>query len=406
MFLLTALGASMVATSAIGISRNMPNTRLKILIRRYLDANKIDGVKLRDIHRHDNIFRAEMVLPYNFTAAQMQKHVPGLEQVTSSHIRFVYGGGPVFHLEFGYSDFKANMAYCPSNSAPLVIPLYSPFGIRNIDFRQETSCHLLVGGATRMGKTALIRLIATTLLQSTEGKIVVKMIDNKVNDLYMFKNVPQVTIAESEAEAEQVLVDAKLEMEQRKQLLKEYGDCVDTRELLQKHSVRLDPYFVIIDEYGRFADNDDIQKAVERLVETSGYLDMHVIIASQRPDAQTVLKARIKANLTTRICFTTMDEMNSKVVLDIPDAARLGKVQGRAILLDGFPEVVQVPHMTAATAKEIVAPYAQEAKPHVESERRTDIEDVTPFQSFEPQPIGEIDIPKPKKRKTNRKPRT
>ncbi|MMZ47346.1 DNA translocase SftA [compost metagenome] len=403
---LTLTGAAMIATSVIGIHRNMPNTQLKTLLRKYFESNKLEGVKVRNIYRRDDhTFVADIGLPMHITAAELQSHMPGIEQVTSTFAKFKYKGGPSCYIEFGYSDFKDRMPFqSRSYVEPLTIPLYTPFGKKVIDFRQETSCHMLIGGATRMGKTAFIRLLAVLLIHSTQGNVVVKMLDNKINDLYMFRKVRQVEIGETEEDAIAILTEALRESERRKALLRAHDDCIDLAEYRKKYpdADPIPPYFVIIDEYGRFADNDLIQKAVERLVETAGYLDMHVVIASQRPDAQTVLKARIKANLTTRVCFTTMDEMNSKVVLDIPDAARLRKVQGRAILLDGFPEVVQVPFLSTIAATELLEPY-KEVNYHDDSAGRTDSSDGEPLQSFKPQAIGADRIPEPKKRNGNRK---
>ena len=405
MFLLSAIGTAMVATSVIGIHRNMPNTHMKIVVRRYLEANKLEAIKISSLTREGDLFKMKLILPYNITAAEFQKHVPGIEQVTYSHIRFSYQGGPAVYLEFGYSEFKARMPFKMTKLDPLCIPLFSPFGIRHLDFRQETSCHVMIGGATRMGKTALIRLMATMLLHTTNGNVKMKMLDNKVNDLYMFKNIPQVEIGETADDAARILTDVLQEVADRKRVLKEYDDCIDIHELRQKHPDRdFPPLFIIIDEYGRYADDETVQQAVEALVETAGYLDVHIILASQRPDAQTVLKARIKANLTTRICFSTTDEANSKVVLDLPDAAKLYKVQGRAILLDGFPEVVQVPHLTTAAAVELLKPFVKEKVQDELTEGRKDYSNVEPLQSFEPLPIGEDSLPEPKKRNRNRKP--
>lgn len=409
MFILTAAGAVMVATSAIGLHRNMPNNHLKIIVRRYLEANKLDGVRVTRVHRRSmNVYSMELLLPYNMTADKIQDHVPGFEQVTSSHVHFVYAGGPRCRLDFGFSEFKANMPFNRLEPVqPLRIPLYSPFGVRYIDFNEETSCHMLIGGATRMGKTALIRLIATLLLTGTNGNVKLKLIDNKVNDVHMFQRIPQVDIGETQEEAYDMLMDAVRESEMRKNLLKQHNDCIDMKEFRQKHPEEASaypPYFVVIDEYGRFADSPEIQKCVERLVETAGYVDMHIIIASQRPDAQTVLKARIKANLTTRICFTTTDEANSRVVLDLPDASKLGKTQGRAILMDGFPEVVQVPFLSTLDSKDMLKTFVREREVN-DTKGRNDIESFEPLQGFEPLSGGEDDIPQPKKRNTNGKSR-
>ena len=406
--LLTTLGTAMIAASAYGIHRNMPNTHLKIIMQRYLRANDLDLIKVRDIRRDGNTFKMDLLLPYNITAADVQEHVMGMEQVTSSHIRFSYSGGPTCTLEFGYSDFRDRMPYVHKKYDPLTIPLYTPFGTRFIDFRDESCCHLLIGGTTRMGKTTLIRLMITLLIHGTNGKVCIKAIDNKVNDLYMFRNVPQVEVGETEDEAVTMLTDVLQEMENRKRLLKQYGDCMDAKEFREKHPEHpMDPMFVIIDEYGRFADHQPLQELVIRLVEMAGYVDIHMVVASQRPDAQSVLKPRIKANLLTRICFTTVDDKNSIVVLDVPDAAKLNRIKGRAVLLDGFPEVVQVPYLSTDMTRKLMQPFEKIVKDdeHVNSEGRPADTDAEPLQGFKPQPIGEDHIPEPKKRNNNRKSR-
>lgn len=361
MSFLMATGATMAVASCIGMVKFSAKAHLKRTVEASFMSTdclslgkgpKRRPVRLSQVRRTGNVYTGRVKLPYNVTEADLEKHRKALEQATASYIRFKQIHGPTYELQFGYEPFSGKMNY--SDSLPvsgLSIPFFTPFGLRLLDFADETNCHMLLGGATRMGKSVFLRLVATHLIKSTKGKIKILFIDHKVTDLYMFRDVPQIKIAETQGEAKVFLQDLLEEAYARKELLKRRGDVVDLKDLRAKYpNESVDPIFIIFDEYGRFADNESVQELVMEFAETAGYLDIHLVISSQRPDAKDVLKPRIKANILTRLSFATFDETNSKIILDVPDAAHIGKTQGKAVLVDGFPEVVQVPYISSAQA--------------------------------------------------------
>mgnify|MGYP001160659312 CR=1 FL=1 len=361
--MLGTLGASMFITGVVGAIMNTEKACLKRSIRRYLSATKLSpGVKMTLCKRQNRSYRTEFTLPYGYTIEEFKSHLKGLEQATASHIRFRHLFGSTCELTFGFHPFYEKMNFTDElPMEPLAIPLYTPFGLRTLDFKDETCCHLLCGGATRMGKSAFLRYVATHLILSTEGNVDIIFIDHKVSDLYMFRDIPQIRIAETSGEARAYLKDVLSEINRRKNLLKNCRDAVDLREYRSKYTDdKVNPMFVIIDEYGRFADDKVIQEIVTEIAETAGYVDVHLIISSQRPDAKDVLKPRIKANIVTRMSFATFDEVNSKIILDIPDAAHIGKIQGRAILVDGHPELVQVPYMSPSQVQVLLNKYRRD----------------------------------------------
>jgi DNA segregation ATPase FtsK/SpoIIIE-like protein len=133
--------------------------------------------------------------------------------------------------------------------------------------------------------------------------------------------------------------------------------------------------FLIIDEYGRFATNNDIQDKVMELVETAGFVNVHVVIATQRPDARTVLRPRIKQGLQARICFRVPDKNNSIVILDKEGAELLPTKKGRAILSDGDNKIIQVPYLTYPDCEKLLQPYRSE--PNEQSAERSTNQDVS-----------------------------
>jgi hypothetical protein len=387
----------MMLTSVIGTMSLSPTSTIKRQIKRYLRANDLETVAIRNIRTKDRkTYTVEIALPYTITHEGFQKHLPGLEQTVAAPIRYRQVYGATCELDLGYHPFHDKMMYIPPDKpdGKLQILLYTAFGPKYLDFRDETSCHLLGGGATRMGKSVFIRLTVTHLMLSTEGKIQIFIANNKITDLHMFRSIPQITCAETAEEANKVADDVMRLLEERKKLLKDHGDVADVNGLRKKcPDIDLPPIFFIVDEYGRFADDKKFQEKVIFLAETAGYLDVHIILASQRPDGKDVLKPRIKANLMTRICFKTANEANSNIVLDLPDAAQLPMIQGRAIMLDGFPEQVQVPYVSELTAVQLLKPFKVKEDEHVKPERPEGSKDAEALPNFVTDTLGEDNLP-------------
>lgn len=352
------IGAGLIV---YGVGQHMWNTPTRIFKKNLADMLGKDFT-IKSVTKTEYGYDTKILLPFDLPYAKFEKDLPLLEQNSYSQIEARHVMGRIVELKFGKVPLTS-VVYNPDLPLKsLAIPFATHFGLKWLDFRDETSCHVLVGGATRMGKTVALRLMTTHLMRTTEGKIKIVFCDNKITDLYMFRNIPQITIAESQVEVAAQLEEIIKVIERRKQKLKDHADCVDLKQYREKYpSDPVEPIFIIIDEYGRYADNDDIQDMIINIAETAGYLDVHLVISAQRPDASEVLDPRIKANIVTRIAFSTSDTTNSNIILGTPDAAYLGRIQGRAILLDGVMYKVQVPYLSPEFTEKLLQPYYKKA---------------------------------------------
>ena len=176
--ILSALGTAMITASVVGLVWNRPSAVLKRQLQSYLFASKLDDTKIRRIYRRDSSMIAEIVLPLGLTVEKFKQHISGIEQATDSHVRLRHLYGSTVELAFGFAPFYPEMKYTDKlKTEGLKVPLFTPFGIKNLDFRDETNCHLLVGGATRMGKSAFLRFLATHLIDANDGRIEIFFID-------------------------------------------------------------------------------------------------------------------------------------------------------------------------------------------------------------------------------------
>ena len=85
------------------------------------------------------------------------------------------------------------------------------------------------------------------------------------------------------------------------------------------------PYIVcIVDEFADLMQvaAAEIESGIARLAAKARAAGIHLILATQRPDAKTVT-GLIKANLPTRIAFKVTSAVNSKIIMDETGAETL-----------------------------------------------------------------------------------
>lgn len=204
--------------------------------------------------------------------------------------------------------------------------------------------HLLVAGATGMGKSVGLNAIITSLLYKkhpAELKFVLidpKKVEfslyNKLEKHYMalMPDAENVIITDS-TKVIQTLNSLVVEMENRFELLEaagcrnleEYNEKFINRRLNPEKGHRYMPYIVIIiDEYGDFilVAGKEVETPIQRLTQKARAVGMHMILATQRPSVN-VITGVIKSNVPTRIAFAVRSFVDSKTVLDSKGAEQL-----------------------------------------------------------------------------------
>lgn len=313
-----------------------------------------------------------LVIPKGYALQKFLDKVPVMEQATASSIKAKYVRGRTVQMTMGCIPVYETMEYGEHliQEGQISIPYFTPFGIKYLDFHDEATCHMIAAGATRMGKTVFLRLLFVNILKATEGKVKFFYVNNKVEDYFPFIGIPQIPEpAETINEAIGTMYAVRGEIMRRKNILRSKRNCVNVKQFNQKYPDEyIEPMFVVFDEYGRFIDDSDESQELQDLIlevsETAGYLDIHLVIATQRPDATTVLKPRIRANILSRVCFQTADEANSKIVVHSDAAFNLGEVAGRAIILDGMRSVAQIPYISEEDTMDLLNEFR---RPHHEN---------------------------------------
>lgn len=195
--------------------------------------------------------------------------------------------------------------------------------------------HLLVAGATGMGKSVGLNAIITSLLYKkhpSELKFV--LIDPKRVELSLYRKLERHYLA-SLPDEDAIITDMSkvvnvlnslcIEMDNRLSLLEqagarnimEYNEKFKARRLNPEHH-RFLPYIVlIIDEFADLIirQGKEIENPVSRLAAVARAAGIHLIIATQRPTVN-VITGGIKLNIPGRIAFRVIQGNDSRTILD------------------------------------------------------------------------------------------
>jgi FtsK/SpoIIIE family len=340
-------------------------------IKEVLLSTGFEHAYILDCSISDELIQLILHLPYHTDQEDLTDVLSNLKEELNAHdVKIVKRAGKKITIQFGKRSLDGvvfRKEYLIPDSLKVLLP--SAFGHCILDFEDGASCHLLNGGTTRMGKTSFLLYLSTVLYIQTKGELQLYITSTKAKDYYPFNGLA--TVSRTDTEFNETLDELIEEYQYRNSFLysktlEKATDAKSVKELYPSYYNRFQPVFLIIDEYARFSENKEIQKKIQELVETAGFVNIHVIISTQRPDARTVLPPRIKSNLLARICFTTTDKNNSIVILDQEGAEKLGKIQGRAIYLDSDTNIIQVPKLTTQQCEELLQPYKKESTENVQ----------------------------------------
>ena len=204
--------------------------------------------------------------------------------------------------------------------------------------------HMIVAGATGQGKSVgLNAIIASLIYKRHPAELKFVMVDPKKVELSLYSKLENHYLAKMESEEEAILTDTQKvvytlnslcnEMEERYKLLRAAGvkriDAYNQkfleRKLHPKYGHRYLPYLVVvIDE---FADmimtaGKEVETPIVRLGQLARAIGIHLIIATQRPDAK-VITGLISANCPARIAFKVTYRIISQIIVGGTGAEKL-----------------------------------------------------------------------------------
>ena len=199
----------------------------------------------------------------------------------------------------------------------LVYPGVDVFG-NPFSFDLASAPHLLVGGTTGSGKSICLQaLILSMMLRLPPSSLQLALIDPKHVEFSVYKGSSYLyggDIATDIAMARERILELVAEMEARYQNFMTSG--VNNIAEARNKGIAL-PYIVVfIEELADLVLQDkDIETYIVRLAQKARAAGIHLVLATQRPDAKT-LSGLIRSNIPARIALTVQKSTESTIILD------------------------------------------------------------------------------------------
>lgn len=203
--------------------------------------------------------------------------------------------------------------------------------------------HGLVVGATGSGKSELLRTLITALAATHPPELVsLVLVDFKGGATFAgLADLPHVAGLITNLQGEVALVDRVYqalfgELNRRQELLRAAGNLASVHEYQERRQAgaSLDPLpnlLIVVDEFGELLTSRpefiDLFVAIGRLGRSLG---MHLLLATQRLEEGRL--RGLESHLSYRICLRTFSPLESRAVIEVPDAYYLPPLPGSGYL--------------------------------------------------------------------------
>jgi energy-coupling factor transporter ATP-binding protein EcfA2 len=219
-----------------------------------------------------------------------------------------------------------------SSDSGLSVPIGEDrFGnIVEIDFNSSNSPHLLIAGTTGSGKSEALNTILAGLTKFYgPDEVRLQLIDPKGTELDHLSDSEYVDgeIGWDEEDAINILSRSVEEMqaryvkfkERKVRSLSDYNRVVGDEQKIAR-------WVLVLDEYADLTSEPEAKKTIEaslkRLAQKARAAGIHVIIATQKPDAS-VISTNLRSNLPAQLALRVKSANESRVIMDDPGAESL-----------------------------------------------------------------------------------
>lgn len=236
-------------------------------------------------------------------------------------------------------------------NVPILIGYDRKGGLVSADL-SDGEPHLLIAGETGSGKSTALRCIISNLVLHSDTTL--HLIDLKRGaEFNVFAKSSKVSsFSRTKEDAENILEEINSEIDRRYDLFFD-NDVADIKEYNRKFGrSKLDYKVVIIDEFADLQSEKGSINILETIAAKARACGIHMIISTQRPDAK-ILNGRIKANVSSILGLKTMNDTNSRIIIDHNGLETL-RGKGHGIFKRGVETELQCPYLSVVDCRELI----------------------------------------------------
>ncbi len=192
------------------------------------------------------------------------------------------------------------------------------------DLADANTCHFLIGGTTGSGKSEFLRSLLLSLIRRhSPQQLGIVLVDPKRVTFPEFEGMGWLrTPIIKDSDRAMELMEKLVREVAKRYLLFEGAKCSHLEAYNHKRTQQQQPplrrIVCIFDEYADFMAEKEVRAVLEQSIKRLGAMaraaGIHLIIATQRPDAK-VVTPLIRSNLPGRIALRTASVADSKIIL-------------------------------------------------------------------------------------------
>jgi S-DNA-T family DNA segregation ATPase FtsK/SpoIIIE len=222
--------------------------------------------------------------------------------------------------------------------------------------------HIVVGGASRWGKSSFLNVFITNLMRTyTDNEICLFGCDFKKSDVYYFRNYKHFRRMSTTKEQflDQINCLEKI-IEKRAKILDE-ENCRNVINYNKTHDKKMSYIIFVIDELIQLVSDNDCKRILHNFMSKCASYGIYFVLATQDLTKETVGKC--KMNCSQIIGFHTFDETDSNTLIGKGGNLQDITVKGRCKIKnsEGIRET-QIFYISEDEIEEVLRPYLKESE--------------------------------------------
>lgn len=263
---------------------------------------------------------------------------------------------------------------------------YDPEGMKRKDFKvplgyslksnkivywnliASNNAHCYIAGSSGGGKSVMLRLILTHLVNSKSKRdIELSIINTKRVDLKDFKDCKHTVNYMTGVQGVEDFLENEIEEMERRYILFEKNDCDDLTEFRSKH-YKIPYRLIVVEEISSYKTNKEYQRAVELIASQGRGAGMLLIMVTQLPTSE-IMPSSVKGNVNTTIGLKTKDHIRSEIIAGPDSDLHKLKGNGHSKLFNGDydAEEFQGLYISKEMMKDIIRANSKQNKRAIEA---------------------------------------